>query len=46
MSSTEDKKEDDYSTGPLSVLTQSVRNNTQVRLSTHKPTTTTQLLFV
>jgi hypothetical protein len=26
----EDKKEDDFSTGPLSVLTQSVKNNTQV----------------
>ena len=24
-----EKKEDDFSTGPLSVLTQSVRNNTQ-----------------
>lgn len=33
MSAVEDKKEDDFSTGPLSVLTQSVRNNTQVLIN-------------
>jgi small nuclear ribonucleoprotein D2 len=30
---TEDKKEEEYLTGPLSVLTQSVKNNTQVLIN-------------
>lgn len=33
MSDAKDEKEHDYSTGPLSVLTQSVKNNTQVLIN-------------